>query len=170
MNAAMLRPSPAATLLVATAILFAHGCADDEGEPFSGDDPEVAPSDPAEIRDWASMRGYRAWEGESAIHDSAGPHFGGVRTYINPALAESLAAGNAVHPEGAAAVKELYGSDASLDGVAVMLKVGPGDTGDDWYWYERFEGDTFADGAGVGICAGCHSASPDFFRTPYPLQ
>lgn len=155
---------------ICTVLFAASACGDDEGEPFSGDDATVAPTDPAEIRDWASMRDYQQWESETTIHDSTGPHFGGVLVYVNPTLAASLAAGNEVHPEGSATVKELFGSDASLDGVSVMLKVGPGAGGDDWYWYERFEGDTFADGAGVGLCTGCHSASPDFFRTAYPLR
>lgn len=151
-------------------MLSLAACADDEGAPFTGDDPTQVPDDPDQLRDWASRRGYRSWEAESERHDSAGPHFGDVRTYVNQALGESLAAGNAEHPVGAAAVKELFGGGQDLRGVAIMLKTEPGDDGDAWYWYERYDGETYADGQGDTLCTGCHSQSPDFVLTDYPLR
>lgn len=132
---------------------------------------DMVPTDGAALQAWLAAGSYLSWPAESSTHPSTGPHFGNVRTFINPALDASLAAGNATHPVGAAAVKELYG-DAGTDvlGYAVEVKVTDGSDGASWYWYEDFNGNNFADGTGVGLCTGCHSGGTDFVLVPYPLQ
>ncbi len=118
---------------------------------------------------WLQDNRYAGWAAESGVHPSAGPHGGGVRTFVNDALFDSLAAGDATHPEGAAVVKELY-DGGTLDGWAVMLKVTPGTGGASWYWYEIIGASVVADDTDVGLCVGCHSSATDHVRTPFPLQ
>lgn len=116
---------------------------------------------------------YKEFPHESEVHASSGPH-GRVRTYLNPILAESLEAGNEVHPVNAAAVKELYNAAGTLIGWAVSVKTqADSASGDGWYWYEVFsttENRPIADGNGVGLCAGCHAGGKDFVTIPYPLR
>ncbi len=53
-----------------------------------------------------------------------------------PPLDKSMKAGNDSHPEGAAAVKEIY-ENAKLKGWAVSVKTqADSDNGKGWYWYE----------------------------------
>lgn len=131
--------------------------------------PEVVPQGDTALQQWLPRALYRDWPAESAIHPSAGPHGGSVRTFVDPALFESLQAGSAEHPVGASVVKELYSGGAPL-GWAVMVKIEPGAGGDAWYWYERSGSSVYADGPGEALCTGCHSAGVDFVRTPFPLQ
>lgn len=131
--------------------------------PLPEDSP---PIDASALRTWLEAGSYAGWPAEAAIHDSAGPHFGGVRTFLNPALSDSLAAGAAEHPRGAAAVKELFGDGQTVLGWSVMVKFQDASAdGDGWYWFERYEGKDLADGAGVGACTGCHAAGADYVRT-----
>ncbi len=112
---------------------------------------------------------YTGMQAESGPHDSAGPHFGDVRTFVGDCLADSLDAQNAQHPVGAASIKELYGDGDTVLGWAVEVKQAEGiDEG--WYWYEYYQGSVFADGVDVGLCQGCHASGIDSFRSPWPLQ
>ena len=121
-----------------------------------------------ELADWLALAEYQAWPAEADVHDSTGPHFGDVRTFLSPALAQSLEDGNDQHPMGAATVKELYGTGDVVLGHAVMVRVSDGGGDRAWYWYEDFEGSVFADGRGEGLCSGCHEAGIDFVLTPWP--
>jgi len=124
-----------------------------------------------ELLAWLQAGNYRGWPSESAPHPSAGPHFGTVRTFLNPAVFASLVAGRVSHPAGSALVKELYGAGSAVQGWSVMVKVEDDSAGGaGWYWLERFAGSTFAAGTGVSICTGCHSLGHDFVRSPFPLQ
>lgn len=136
----------------------------------TGGETAGIPTEGGPLRDWLIDGNYVDWPAESGPHQSTGPHFGAVRTWLNPALDDSLAAGNVEHPVGSASVKELYGSGDTALGWAVMVKVQEGDGGDGWYWYERYDGSDFADGTGVGLCTGCHGGGTDFVLTPHPLQ
>ena len=129
------------------------------------------PTEPAALLAWLQAGNYLEWAAESAPHPSAGPHGGRVRTFLNPAIFASLSAGDAQHPTGAAAVKELYFNGETVRGWAVMVKLqADSDLGRGWYWYESFgSGDPLA-GVGLGVCTGCHSAGRDFVRIPFPLQ
>jgi len=134
-------------------------------------DPGPPPTAPDALLAWLQAGNYDAWAAESAPHQSTGPHGGRVRTFINPTLYDSLTAGQAQHPAGAAAVKELYLNSQRVRGWAVMVKLDDdSDGGRNWYWYEYFgSGDPFS-GNGLGICTGCHSTGRDYLRIPFPLQ
>ena len=143
-------------------------------EPPPAEDPDRVPTSSAELFAWLQAGRYRGFAAESGVHGSAGPH-GGVRTYVNGVLAASLAAGNAAHPSGAAAVKELYAPDrTTLTGWAVEVKVQADSAGGQgWYWYEVFsttDGSRPIEGLGNAICTGCHAQGTDYVRIPFPLQ
>ncbi|MEM9463031.1 MAG: hypothetical protein AAGF11_53310 [Myxococcota bacterium] len=170
-------------LLVLPLVASLGGCTDpaSEGDGGSGDgnlpppmedaDPLVVPTDSSELLEWLVAEPYLEWPSESEIHASAGPHFGNVRTWLHPDLVASLDAGNEQHPAGVAAIKELYGDGDSRGGWAVEVKLADDSAGgDNWYWYELFDGSTFADGNGVAICTSCHMSGMDYVRTPFPLQ
>ena len=132
---------------------------------------EPVPTAEAELLAWLEAGRYLDWRAESGVHESAGPHFGGVRVFLNDALYDSLDRGLEQHPAGAVAVKELYGSGSSLRGWSVMIKIDDeSDFGEGWYWLEHFASSTFASGRGVAICTGCHSLGRDYVRIPFPLQ
>ena len=117
---------------------------------------------------WLQTSPYSGWTSESAIHASAGPHFGDVLTYVNATLEASLSADATEHPVGSASVKELYGDDDVLDGWAAMVKVAAGTGEESWYWYETTNLDQnspIAEGIGNGVCTGCHSSGVDYVRT-----
>lgn len=130
------------------------------------------PSEGAALLEWLASGAYEAWPAESGPHESSGPHFGAVRTFVNPCLFASLDADAATHPVGAAAVKQLYGGGNTVEGHSVMIKVAAGEGGDSWYWLEHYQGNTYADGVGSGLCTGCHGGpgNRDYVLTPWPLQ
>lgn len=130
------------------------------------------PSEGAALLEWLASGAYEAWPAESGPHESTGPHFGAVRTFVNPCLFASLDADAATHPVGAAAVKQLYGAGDTVEGHSVMIKVAAGEGGDNWYWLEHYQGNTYADGVGSGLCTGCHGGpgNRDYVLTPWPLQ
>lgn len=141
-------------------------CGGDEGGPV--------PATPNEVNAWLQTRKYECWARESAVHLSAGPHVGNVRTYLNAALDASMK-GSAEHPQGAAVVKEFYGQGTTtVTGWAVAVKTqAQSASGQGWYWYEVFgtdPGATTIEGQGLGKCTGCHSGGKDYVLTPYPLQ
>lgn len=132
-------------------------------------------ADPAALHAFLSGDSYSTWAKESAVHDS--PIHGKVMVYVNKTLEDSLTAGNASHPEGAGAVKELYAADGTtLRGWAVMLKTqADSEAGKGWYWYETTDltdaSKTTISANGDANCTGCHgSGGADFFKTKFPLQ
>jgi hypothetical protein len=132
----------------------------------------AVPASPAALLEWLESGEYATWQAESGPHASTGPHFGAVRTFVDPCLAESLEAGSATHPLGAATVKELFGDGDAVLGWSVMIKVADGSGGDTWYWHENYDGTTYADEVGSGLCTGCHGGrgNVDYFLSPWPLQ
>jgi hypothetical protein len=138
-------------------------------------DPDAPPPEAAALRQFLGNGGYLQWAKESRAHPSAGPHPVTVRTYLNPALEASLAAGNPQHPVGAAAVKELFGDDGKLSGWAVSIKTEPrSGVGKGWYWYEvtstARDAQPVAAGHGVPLCANCHAPGNDFVLGAFPLR
>lgn len=118
---------------------------------------------------------YKTWSRESAPHPSAGPHPSAVLTFVNPALEVSLESGAREHPQGAAAVKELYDAKGQLSGWAVSIKTdAKSQVGKGWYWYEVLSatdpGRTVASAKGVPLCFGCHAPGTDFVLSLYPLR
>jgi hypothetical protein len=131
---------------------------------------DVPPTGIDALLPWLQAGEYLDWNAESAPHGSAGPHFGTVRTFVNGPLFDSLAAGGDPHPRDAAAVKELYGDGNEVLGWSVTVKVADGEGGDTWYWLEYYQGTTYADGVGDGLCTGCHGGGSDHVLSPFPLQ
>jgi hypothetical protein len=150
----------------------------DTGAPTSGGGAGEPPTNEEALTAWLVAGGYKGWPAESDLHESTGPHFGAVRTFVNPALFDSLEAGNTAHPKGAAAVKELYGGGDELRGWSAMIKGFENSTmdapGDGWFWYEAYDGGVFGNSFGDGTCVGCHADSHPQFKdhvlTPFPLQ
>lgn len=128
--------------------------------------PTAVPT--ADLESWLASGAYLDWPAEAEPHESTGPHFGAVRTFLSPALAASLEGGASRHPEGSASVKELYGDGAEVLGYAVMVRINERSNDDAWYWFESFDGRTFADRRGAGVCVGCHDDGTDYVLTPWP--
>jgi hypothetical protein len=133
------------------------------------DQARIPPASAAEMKAYLDARAYSAWPVEAGIRASS-VHFGNVRIWTNPTLKASLAAGNAEHPSGSAAIKELYGSGSQLRGWAAMVRTRSGGGADGWYWYEFFDGSLVGEGQGAtrssGACSSCHSAGRDFSCQP----
>lgn len=136
------------------------------------------PVAPAALQTWLATRQYEGFAHEAAVKSSEGPH-GKVRVFVNPLLAESLAAGASSHPLGAAAIKELYAQDGTtLSGWAVEVKVAAssdsGGRGKGWYWYEAFGTSASAtpevSALGAAGCTGCHAEGRDYVTTTWPLR
>lgn len=140
-----------------------------ESDDSGGQEQPSIPTDGAALLPWLEAGTYLEFDAESGVHPSAGPHGGGVRTFVNAPLLDSLAAGNETHPLGSGTVKELYSGEAII-GWAVGVKIAEGSGDDTWYWYEWLNDSVIADGVGVGLCANCHSDGVDYVLTPYPLQ
>ena len=123
------------------------------------------------LETWLKAGHYKSWRAESDVHDSQGPHFGKVRAYLNPALYDSLNAKAAQHPNGAVAVKELYGDGQTLRGWSVAIKTAVDSGGGaNWYWYEIYNDKVVKDGQGVLLCRSCHFTGRDYVLTPWPLK
>jgi hypothetical protein len=123
------------------------------------------------LAEWLQSGHYKTWQTESAVHGSAGPHFGKVRAFLNPTLLDSMNAQSEQHPRGSVAVKELYGDGDTVRGWAVAIKIASESSGGaNWYWYEIFDNNTVRDEKGVALCSGCHSTGRDYVLTPWPLQ
>lgn len=143
----------------------------DAAPPPLGSSLDPIPAESEALLPWLQAESYRGWPAESAIHPSAGPHFGNVRTWVHPALLASLEQPATSHPMGAAAVKELYGGGDQRTGWAVAVKVAQDSAGGlGWYWYEISGATTYADSTGASLCFGCHSEGNDFILTEVPLQ
>jgi hypothetical protein len=149
----------------------AGGAADGTGgASATGGAAGEVPAERAALEAFLAEGAYSEFEAESSAHEGAGPHFGKVRTFVNPSLAASLAAGESERPVGAAAVKELFGDGDVLLGHAVTVKVADGTQPSSWYHYQAFEGSVSADGVAVPVCVSCHMPDErDGFLGPYPL-
>ncbi len=134
--------------------------------------PGAIPTEPAALLTWLEDGNYSGWPAESAVHASTGssPH-GPVKIFINQALSDSLTANNTEHPEGVAAVKELYDADMVTPiGWSVYVKTqADSDGGNGWYWYDYQNGAVNMEGQGLGGCVGCHSTGVDYVTVPFPL-
>jgi hypothetical protein len=136
----------------------------------------VVPVAPADLQAWLGAGHYRSWAHESKPHETSGPHGDAVKTFISPSLRASLQKGGAPHPEGAAAVKELYDGAGKHTGWAVSVKVAAESaSGKGWYWYEVLSTAPGAkpayEGVGKELCRDCHTErGSDQVLMPFPLQ
>ncbi len=137
----------------------------------SGGVDSIPPTNSAELQAWLDAGEYLDWTAESGPHDSDGPHFGNVQTYVNNTMFNSLEQGDVQRPMGAAAVKELFGNGNQVRGWSVSVKMQADSAGGNgWYWYEVYDDQVYGDGVGISICTDCHGMGNDLFRSPFPLQ
>ena len=130
----------------------------------------LPPTEEKALLAWLTAGAYAGWAAESKVHQSTGPHFGGVRTFISSKLLQSLQTNTTPHPLDAATVKEMYGSGTKVLGWAVMRKTQSGVGGSTWWWYEYYNDKVYAASQGAGLCTGCHAPGKDYFVSPFPLQ
>ena len=122
----------------------------------------------AGLTEFVKSGAYKSWKAEPEVHNSAGPHGGKVRTYVNDVFYVSLKAGNMVHPRGSITVKELYGSSTTtVSGHAVDVK---DEATGEWVFYEGF-GPSYSSPyyyrGTTNFCANCHKgAGNDYMLTP----
>lgn len=146
-------------------------------EPVEIKPGDFIPAQPDALSGFLHAGGYKSWAQESAVMESDSSfHLGSEQTYINGVLKDSLEAGNPLHPEGAASVKEIYDADKNQTGWAVSIKT-QADTamGQGWYWYDVRSMETGAApvmaGQGHEGCIRCHnSRSVDFVKVSFPLR
>jgi hypothetical protein len=159
------------------AALLLAACGTDRGTPLDIDGDAAAdleiPVGADLLQPWLADRAYADFAGESAVHESSGPH-GPVRTFLSPGLVASLETGAGVHPRGVAAIKELYVGD-TLDGWVVSVKIDDDSAGGaGWYWYEVFDpapdAKPVVNGTSADGCVGCHDAGIDYVRIGFPLE
>jgi hypothetical protein len=123
------------------------------------------PTQAAALLNWLEEESYGTWPAESAPHASSGAHFGRVRTFFNPSLAASLQQGNASHPVGAAAVKEILDDKSGqLRGWAVSVKTQPAVGPEAWFWFDHVDGVQLVAEQASPVCTGCHSSGVDSVR------
>ncbi|MGM0578395.1 MAG: hypothetical protein ACQEXJ_21905 [Myxococcota bacterium] len=132
------------------------------------------PTEVDALRTWLGEGGYEDWASEAQPHPSAAGqvHFTVVRAFANPILEASLEGGEGPHPEGSAAVMELYGGgSANVEGWAALIKTqADSDFGDGWFWFQEFSGQVFTAAQGAQDCVSCHSAGDDFVQPIGPLE
>ena len=148
-------------------VLFAMTVGCSKAEPSAGPVVECPPAPATEaLAAWLTNDCYRGWAANSAVSASSmGP--GGVRIFLNPVLARSIASGDAPHPIGSAAVREMYDKDhVTRVGWSASVKTPEG-----WFWFERFDRlphPSVASRAAPG-CTGCHASGRDQVQTAGPL-
>ncbi len=166
------------SVLLLSSSLALTACGGDASAPAVTDpgDAQTPPQGQVNVEAWIATGQYKSWAKEAAVHASRSPSPHGFnRIYSNGKVAAN-AAGTAVWPIGAAAVKELYksASDTVPTGYAVYLKTAASAGGAGWYWYERAAADLVADGKGdsgnaKSVCVACHvGAGSDAAHTPTP--
>jgi hypothetical protein len=138
-----------------------HGDLPDANPPGGEVTAQVPPTSGAAMEAWLAAGHYLSWRCEAAPHAARPPGAHGMnRICSNDALAAAPAG---PFPAGAASVKELI-RDGEIAGHAVALKLVDGPAGGGgWYWYEKVEGNLYADGAGIGLCTGCHEGADASF-------
>jgi Cytochrome P460 len=169
--------TPLLRLLSLVSLVLFPACGAGEGpsaEP-PGDDGGMTPgggerldTSAAGLTAFVKSGAYKSWKAEPAVHDSAGPHGGKVRSYVNDVFYASLKAGNTEHPRGSIVVKELYGSSTTtVTGHAVDIK---DEATGEWVFYEGFApsyGTPYYYRGTSNFCANCHQrANNDYMLTP----
>ena len=128
-------------------------------------DPQVPPTSSAmALEDWLKTGAYKAWACEAASHPARpGSAHAANRICSNMKLSTST---SGEYPVGSASVKELFNGAGAIIGYAVGLRLKTGPADDSWFWYERVNTTTYANGPGVALCANCHRNAPrDFIYT-----
>ena len=109
------------------------------------------------LEEWLAAGFYKAWACESGPMSPRPNGAHGRNRVCSNAIVQTNTGGE--YAVGAASVKELFDGGNQIIGYAVSRHIKAGSTADTWYWYERSGSSLFADGVGVGLCNGCHSAA-----------
>lgn len=128
-------------------------------------DSQLPPIDSAaSLEKWLATGVYKAWACEKDRHAArAGSAHAANRICSNNFLSTSA---SGEYPVNSASVKELFDSGGTIIGYAVGVRTKTGPTDASWFWYERVNTTTYANGAGVPLCANCHRNAPrDFIYT-----
>ena len=137
-------------------------------EPVEPPAPSPIPAEKVALFTWLQEGNYSEWAHDAVVHDSPSPHKR-VKVFFNELLAASMAAGNTVHPNGAASVKELYAADEHIGWVVEIKTQDDSDEGKGWYWFKADKTDTpesiMVAENGFAMCTGCHSNGNDFVLT-----
>lgn len=136
------------------------GCGTDTGQgpgPTGSGDAQTPPAGEMALDAWLATGMYKAWACESGPMDARPNGAHGRNRVCSNGLTQMNTGGE--YAVGAASVKELYDGGGQITGYAVSRHVSAGKTADTWYWYEKLGGRAVADGIGVGLCNGCHSAA-----------
>lgn len=152
----------------------------DPTAPTPAESPSRVPLELNALFDYLQAGEYKKFKAHQAeTHPGRGPHTElglPVRVYYNNILAGSLRAGNATHPAGSSAIKEMYTAGGVLQGWAVTTKTrATTDDGKGWFWYEVTSATDpnaiAAAGNGVTGCFGCHSrGGSDLILSGFPLR
>lgn len=167
----MLKRTRQRLLNVLTVALIALGCSDKDSGALdvpAGEQHEGPPVDSEQLTDWLSSGRYEGYASEPSVHASSGPH-GYVRVFFNDLLQSSRLVGDASHPIGSAAVKEMHDEDQGpLTGWVVSVKLADNGVKEDWLWYQLALGEQTpsVNKAGQAICASCHQAGTDYVLSP----
>jgi hypothetical protein len=142
--------------------------------------PSRVPLEVSTLFEYLKKGEYKKFKARAkGTHSGRGPHTElglPVRVFYNNILASSLKAGNAVHPAGSTAIKEMFTAEGELQGWAVNTKTSDDtDEGRGWFWYEVTSGSDpnaiAAAGNGVTGCFGCHSnGGSDMVLSGFPLR
>lgn len=127
--------------------------------------PQLPPTTSAkELEDWLATGAYKAWACEKDPHPARpGSAHAANRICSNDLLSNSA---SGEYPVNSASVKELFNAGGAIIGYAVGVRLKAGATDDAWFWYERVNTTTYANGPGVALCANCHRNAPrDFIYT-----
>lgn len=141
-------------------VLAALGCGGEMNMmqvPSGGGDAQTPPTGAAALNAWLAKGDYKAWACESGPMSARPNGAHGRNRVCSNKLTQMNTGGE--YAVDAASVKELYGSGDQITGYAVSRHIKAGKTADSWYWFEITGGSVVADGAGVGVCNGCHSAA-----------
>lgn len=143
------------TLLV-LAMAALVGCGDNQDP--AGADTFWSAIHAAKYTDFAHAPGYATKQPTNA------PHGDEVLIYINPTVADALAAGKPLTawPDGSLIVKDAYESGAVTAVAAIEKRSGA------WYWAEWSADGTAKYSGKPDLCVNCHESGADFVRA-FPL-
>ena len=116
------------------------------------------------LEDWLATGAYKAWACEKDPHPARPGSAHAANRICNNDLLAGSTSGD--YPVNSASVKELFNGGGTIIGYAVGVRLKAGTTDDVWFWYERVNTTTYANGPGVALCANCHRNAPrDFIYT-----
>lgn len=138
------------------------------------DDEVASPTDSKGMLAFLADGHYTSFPHDAKVRKPLGPHgVGGIRVFYQQKLFDSLHAKAGDHPQGSAAIAELYAADGTtrIGWAAAVKLTKDSEGGFGWLWLEALDGmpPKLVDaGNGLGQCTGCHSAGDDYVLGPMP--